>query len=273
MDRILKGTNATLKVTFMVDGVVTDPTPATATVTIIGADGTALVTAAPAVHGTVGVFTYTLSGGAIANVDNLTARWTSALGTVETYVEVVGGFLFSLFDLKSDVAGKTTDEYVTARTDAEDALEQACGCAFVPRLRTQTFSGSGALTAVLDRPFVRAIRSVRIGGVALTVSELLALRFSTAGTLYHQSGWTAGYGNAVVVYEHGMDRPPQRVGRACRTLAKINLTRGPLSDRATQDVTEFGTVNLATPGMFGSTFGIPEVDEVVREYDMRVAVA
>jgi hypothetical protein len=45
------------------------------------------------------------------------------------------------------------------------------------------------------------------------------------------------------------------------------LVKGPVTDRATQIPTEDGgVINLATPGLFGSTTGIPAVDEVISEY-------
>jgi hypothetical protein len=276
VERIISGRSATLTHTFYSARVATDPSPDSATVTITRADGTALVTNAATTGTIAGSFAYTFNPGDIAQVDNLTARWTSALGTVVTYVEIVGGFLFGLAALKSDLqtpGNFTTDQLVAIRTLAEDALEDACGVAFVPRLRTETLSGTGAVTTILDRPYVRAIRSASIDGVALTSTELLALRYSQSGTIYNASRWTAGWGNTVVVYEHGHSHPPERVSRACRLLAKTWLVRGPVDERATQMATEVGTINLATPGRFGSTFGIPEVDAVVAEYGLKVAVA
>ena len=49
-------------------------------------------------------------------------------------------------------------------------------------------------------------------------------------------------------------------------LAEHHIVQGPIDDRATQRASEFGPVNLATPGLFGSRFGIPVVDAFCQSY-------
>jgi hypothetical protein len=60
-----------------------------------------------------------------------------------------------------------------------------------------------------------------------------------------------------------MDYPPPGAVEAALVLAKHKLVKGPIDERATQRPSEFGPVNLATPGMFGARFGIPVVDAFV----------
>src|SRR5687767_3322430 len=98
MDRILRGTTATVSATFSVDGTGVDPVPDTATVQITRDNGTVLVatTLAASVTGQPGKFEFALTTAETALLDTLTATWVSSLGTVETTIEVVGGFLFTI---------------------------------------------------------------------------------------------------------------------------------------------------------------------------------
>src|SRR4051794_38233928 len=107
MDRVQKGSSVTITHTFTVDGVATDPSPVTATVEVVRDDGSVVVVAgASTVHVGTGKFTFTLTPTHTALLDILTARWTATFAgqpqTVETQVEVVGGFLFTLADARAD---------------------------------------------------------------------------------------------------------------------------------------------------------------------------
>ena len=278
MQRILKDTVATISGTFYVDGVATDPSPATATVTVTRDDGTVLVNGATATRASVGKFTLTLNAAQTALLDQLTATWTSSLGTITTEAEVTGGFLFSLASLKTDVAatGKSTDQLLAARTYAETALEGACGRAFVPRYHREQVNGSGGRDLVLSMPFVRAVRWARLDGVALTVGELADLEAQEFG-VYNTASWTyATYRNYEIAYEHGPDAATPEASRAALLLARAYLGsfNRPIDDRAiTFNTTEGGTYSLAVPGRNGSIFGIPDVDAFVQRHDMNVGVA
>jgi hypothetical protein len=283
MDRYLQSTAATLSVTFSVDGTGTNPSPDSATVTVTRADGTAVVTNAAATDAGTGVFTYTLTPAQTAQLDQLTVAWTATLNgvaqTLTTRAEIVGGFLFSIADARAvkpleNTTTFTTAKIVAARTLAEQALEDACGVAFVPRYTRETLTGYGATTLVARWPRVRTVRSATVDDTALTVGELADLKVLPSGEIYNPGRWTNGFASTVVAYEHGYDSPPLRVSRACLLLAKNWLVDGPIDDRATSLSTDDGIVTLATPGLRGSTFGIPEVEAVVQEYGgFRVGVA
>jgi hypothetical protein len=270
MQRILQGTQATLSVTFEVDGVATDPSPATAVVTITRADGTVLINAQATTHGTVGKFSYTLSPAQTALLDTLTADWTANLGTLTTTAEVAGGFLFGLDELNAalgtQASNYTTALKVAARTLAEQALEDACGVAFVPRYALETLSGTGSTTLIGPWPKVTAVRSVSIDGTALSAPALATVDVELTGLFYYPTGWTAGYGNVVVGFEHGFPVPPARVGRACLLLAKRWLVDTPVDDRITSMSTEDGTFSFVTAGVRGAPTDLPEVNAVIDQY-------
>lgn len=276
MIRVLRNTPTTLAVSVEVDGVGTDPSPDESTVTVTRADGTAVVTDAAAINQADGVFSYNLAAAENDRLDVLTATWTTPLGTFVTETEVVGGFLFSVSELtdmltSSRVTGTyTVDQIIEIRTLAEEALEDACGVAFVPRYTQTTVSGTGG-TVMLLAPRTTALRAVSVDGVAQTVTD--EAFDATTGAVYWPDTWTAGTSNIVVGYEHGYRYPPARVKRAALLLAKSWLIAGPIDDRTTSLSTEDGTFSLATPGVRGSVFGIPEVDATVQQYSVRVGIA
>jgi hypothetical protein len=269
MQRILRNTVATLAVTFEVDGVPTDPVPVEATVEIVKDDGTIMVAETPAAHGTAGQFTYTLSGSQTADLDVLTANWESALGTLTTTVEVVGGFLFTISGARQvapldNLTKYPTPQLVQMRTLVEQALEDACGVAFVPRYARETLGGLGRTSLFTTWPRVTAVRSVLWDGVAITdLSTVVPLN---TGGFYYPTGWTLGHGNYEIAYEHGHERAPKRVRHAAIRLAKRWLVEGPVDDRATSFSNDDGTYSLVTPGLRGMLFDLPEVNAVVEQY-------
>lgn len=277
MQRVLVDTDITMSVTFEVDGTPTDPSPATATVTITRDDGTVIVPGLAAARTGTGEFSYTLDAGDNDQLDILTAEWTSSLGTLTTTTEVVGGFLFTIADARrlkplQDATKYPADRIIEARTLAESALEDLCGVAFVPRYARETFSGTGT-TSLLLRPRTTLVRSVTSDGTVYTPTEIAALVPQQTGAVYNPNRWASGYGNLSVSYVHGYTSPPPRVSQACLLLAKNWLVDGPLDDRMTSMSTDDGTFALLTPGLRGSFTGIPEVDACVQTYGLAVAIA
>lgn len=279
MQRILKDTPCTLSTTFTTDGTATDPAPDTATVTITRDDGTAIVTAAAATGTGVGSFSYSLSAAQNNLLDTLTVKWTSSLGTIASTVEVVGGFLFSIAQARSldplnNATRYPTQAIIDARTLAETALEEACGVAFVPRYRREPLSGTGGTELILSQPRITAIRSMSLAGTALTAGELAAVVPSGPGVIYTLNGWTRGFGNYSIAYEHGYVSPPPRVTNAALLLARRYLVDSPVSDRATSMTTDDGTTQfLVTAGVRQAVFDIPEANAVVAQYGQQACVA
>lgn len=278
MDRILKGTAATIAATFYVDGTGTNPTPDAATIRITRADGTDLVPAGTAATDDVaGRFTYQLAPSQTATLDTLTVEWaTTNLGTITTIVEIAGGFLFSIADARALKPLDNTVTYTTAtiqamRTLVEQAIEDACGVAFVPRHARETLNGTGGRHVMLSHPLVQRVRTATNGTTTMAASDLAA---RPSGLMYSLTGsFGYGYGNVAVEYEHGYQYAPERVKRAAIRLARRWLVEGPVDDRATSMSTDDGTFALMTPGMRGMLFDLPEVQAVVDQYSIRPMVA
>jgi hypothetical protein len=277
MQRIARARSATLTQTFYENGVPTDPSPDAATVTITRDDGTVIVTDAATVNAGTGVASYTLTPDDTANLDLLTVTWTAEFGGSEqTYtdtVEIVGGFLFTVAQAKalSGLASKTTQQIIDARTLVETALEDACGVAFVPRYQRESLSGLGFTQAILSMPRVTAVRSLTLNGAVVT--DAASVVPSGSGAIHYPAGFTRGFGNYEVAYEHGWPSPPPRVSQAALRWARSILIDGPIDDRYTSVSNEVGTFALATPGLRGSVSGLPEVDATIAAYSLRACVA
>lgn len=272
--RVLKGTSSLISVTFTVDETATDGAPDSATVVILNADGTELVSSTAAGEGGTGRYTFTLTPVHTANLNVLTANWTATINgaaqTVSTSVEVVGGFLFSLAELRAmsgleDTVKYPTAALATARTLAESALEDACGVAFVPRYHRATIRYTSGDLA-LQHPMVRSVRAVTSEGTVWTQDQLDELVIENSSFIYGPSGWTTTRGGLTVAYEHGYDQPPPRVSRAAKTLARHYLIESPIDSRWTSISSEDGTFSVVTAGERGNLFDLPEVNAVVQEY-------
>lgn len=281
MQRIVQGLSATLQHTFYSDGVATNPSPDSATVTITRHDGTAIVTAQAAIEGGTGIVSYTVTPTHTALLDTWTVAWTATFGgqaqTFTDVVEVAGGVLFTLVQARAlkpldSLTAYPTAAIVEARTMVETALEEACGVAFVPRYGKALFSGSGSSTMLLP-PRIRSIRGASLDGVAIGQTGVDTMRVLPTGEAYYPGLWTSGFANYELAFEHGYDYPPPRVSQAALLWAKNFLVKGPIDDRTTSVVSEDGTFALSTPGMRGAMVGIPEVDAVIQQYSLTAGIA
>jgi hypothetical protein len=276
VDSVEQNTTPTVSFTYAQDGVAVNPSPDSATVTVTRADGTALHTNAATTDGGTGIFRYALSASDTSLLDTLTFSWLIGTQTFTTTVQVQGSFYFTIAEAKAltELASKSAAEIAAGRTLAEQAFEHATGYTFVPRYTRQTLSAVHGTVLRLPKRPLRSIRAISettsIGGTptTLTTTDYAA----TADGIYRPATWTPGPNNVVVGYEYGADEPPERVKRAVLLLAKTWLTTGPIDDRATGIPTEGGTIPLLTPGIRGSTFGIPEVDAVVEQYGIRQGI-
>ena len=276
-DRVLRATAPTIDGPFYENGVAVDP--GTVTVGITDQAGNVVLAPGATTGGTgTNARTRALTAAQAAELDRLAATWSSSTkGDIVTYVEVVGGFLFSLAEARADpdlvdTTEYTADELKVARTLAESALEDACGRAFVPRYSREVLTGGG-YRLTLARTSIRSIRSVTVNGTALTATQIAGLRFD-GRHVHYSGGWFSDDGGVVIDYEHGMDFPPPRLARAALILAKNWLIKGPIDDRAVSIPAgdAGGVISLATPGVRGAVFGIPEVDLVVQRYARNVRV-
>jgi hypothetical protein len=264
MDRILQATPATISESWYQGATIQDP--GTVAVTVTRDDGTVVTTGTAGGTGAA-PRTFQLTAAHTALLDRLTATWTSGtLGTLTTVVEVVGDFLFTINEAHNAGLSTFTDDQIAgARTRVEQAIEDACGVAFVPRYDRATLNGDGTNLLRLGRPYLRRIRwaSTVISGVTTTLvpADLSVLSVSTAGFVSGYT-WPTGYGSVLVGFEHGMDRPPEPVRAAALDYARFLLTQDTSIDsRAERLVTDDGTL------VFGSgATGLPSVDRVIDSY-------
>lgn len=281
MERVLQGRSATISMTFTVDGVPTNPSPDSATVEILRADGTVLVAPTAATESGVGKFDFQLTPTHTAQLDTLTVRWRATFSgqqqTIEDLVEVAGGFLFSIAAARRkkplDNAAKYTDALLAwARTVAEQAIEDECGVAFVPRYARERVHGRGRDTILL-KPRLRAVRSVSIDGSPVIGNPLAELVPDPVGELYRPAGWPRGRGNVIVGYEHGYDQAPGRISNAAILLAKQFLIDSQIDDRALRVTDPDGRETVySAPGVRNIIFSIPEVEGAVKQYGVDVGL-
>jgi hypothetical protein len=282
MDRVKQLTSAGPRISLTVDEGLADPDASTVNYIIKRANGTVLVTSTPASRISTGVYQASLGPAQTTLLDTLTITWTytrsGQLQTETSVVEIVGGFLFPLPDLRqrlADTAIYPTSALVAARTAAEQEIERRAGAAFVPRYVYERIYITGPQRSLdLGRMYVRSIREVTIDGVNMTAGDVAGLGVDTTGLIRRMSGslqwwWGSGIANGgasiYVGYEHGMDFPPEPVRRATVDLASYNAqiyaAASGVDPRATRIITQDGTVDLKNIDSDGS--GIPSVDRIV----------
>jgi hypothetical protein len=278
MERIVKGRSATLTKTFSF----TPTGNPTVAVTRL-ADGSTVTTGS--VSGTGTTWSYTIPASSNTLLDTYTETWTAVSGgasqTFVDYIEVAGGSLFTLDEAKaiklgagSDTLGArgyTDGQIADTRTSVEQAIEAEYGSALVPRYERETLNGSVWVDTNLrvKWPNVRTVREASIAGT----SVLSSVEIDGLLGLYYSPTWTVGRRNVIVGYEHGLDRPPERIKRGGLMLLKRWLVEGPVDDRTTSMSNDDGTFSLATPGRGGSIFGLPELDAAIMASPYRVGVA
>jgi len=272
--RVLRTAAVALTHTFYVDETPTDASTGV-TVAVTRLDGTG-VSSGAATHPGTGQYAYTVPGQ--ANVDMLVVEWTAtsiggAVVTATDYVEVVGGYLFGLAEARaSDPTLTNPVTYPTSmlaekRFEVEEECEEICRQAFVPRFARETLSGTGTDRLGLKHMMLRRLRSVTVSGVAWSSPTVAAVPPSEHGIARLPGGiWPAGVGNIVVEYEHGWDRPPERISAAAMLHLRYlcNQPRTGLPDRVSSYTNESGTI-IAAP-QDESRPGYPDIDAVYKRY-------
>lgn len=272
MQQIERGLPATVGYVFERDGQPADPAPDSAVVTITAQDGTVIVNAGIADDDGTGAFIYELPPADNTRLGVLTLDWTAEFDgyaqTKRTYLQVVGGFYFSVGEFRnrySDdaaAAALTFDQIADARATAEEIIEgldaeEGCHQAFV--LRSETFDLPGAHRMTIPRYRVRSVDAVTVDGENEDPELLWLDGNSVCGV--------RARGPVLVTVTHGWDAPPTRIKDAAILLAYHRAAKGPIDDRAIGRVSPDGTlINLSTPGMRGAVTGIPEVDAAIRAY-------
>lgn len=289
--RILQATTASLSwQPLNADGEPGDP--GTVTVGVTSSDGSTVVAAGTATSGSgSSPRTAALTVAQTAALEVFTATWKVAADTVAvTEHWVVGGFLFSIADLRTaepslgDGSRDTADSLRQRRDEVEDLFESATAVPWTPRLHVvqSTDEHDGYLLDV-GRRHARRVRWCRLWSDADTYTELTAselaeiapaadgivrLPVSTSGCWRVTAGVEVGYWEVTPTGS----QPPADVRRAAFAYARslAHQPRSSVPDRATSmQMPDGGSVTLATPGVGRWRTGIPTVDEVLNRRDRR----
>jgi hypothetical protein len=258
LERVQQNTPLTLSHTFTEGGVPVEP--GTVTIGITAADGSVVVAPGTAVTaGGTGVRTFNLTTAHMALLDILRVTWTSTLkGTLQSYVEVVGGFLCSLGDIGAEFPDADVAERARVRMAAEQRLESECGQAFVPRYAYERNRRVRNGRARLGWPNIRAIRSVDVDGYEYG-SAVDVLTFGGSEMLAVGSG-----SYATVGYEHGQDYADERV-RSAVVLAAREMFSTSAGGYVVRREADGQAVTYASPSSNGGGFLDPGLRALVRD--------
>lgn len=289
MEQVLRNTAATISQTFY-NG--SSPVEADGVVNVLAkkADGTTLFNTAAVNDPAVGVYKIVIP--AQANLNLLTLTWTGTFsGTVvsiDTTVEIVGGFYFSIAELRNydsalqNVTRFPNDALIDARNEVEAEFEDICGRAFVPRFHRERgveIDKDGGMIS-LEKAEPINILSIKVNAtdytswatsgylIKDTVSpRTLLLRYDAL----QMTTYDSLYSPVDMEYEYGMPQTPVLIKKKALKRAKQFLLgqNSTIDERAlTMNLPDIGSVSLATPGVRGSETGVPDIDVVLRRYTL-----
>jgi hypothetical protein len=283
VEKVLRNTAATITVTFY-NGSSPAEADGAVTVTAVKGDGTTLFTLPATNEIAVGVYSIVIPPQAALNTFVLTwaGTFTGTPITIETDVEIVGGFYFSIAELRGfdkvleNTTRFPTDALVNARDVVETEFEDICARAFVQRYHREEALVPDTDTALLwtEKPEVTNINSVTVDGVDQTAWVAAGYfkrdKYSPRALVVSTEAQSALYANDVTMeYEYGMRRVPRLIKEKALKRAKQFLVgqNSTMDERATTMlIPDVGTVNLATPGMRGSETGVPDIDVVLERF-------
>ncbi|WP_144121128.1 hypothetical protein [Catellatospora sichuanensis] len=266
--RFLTGRALALTHTFLDDE--SELTPDTVTVSVMRQGATTPAFEGPASKaGSV----YTVSVPALPQ-GVYTALWTGDGVIDATVLEVVGGYLFTIPELRKSDEDLTPDRHSTAdvrraREITEREFESITGRSFTPRTRRMPVGSSGESwiwPGLWDAYAVANV--VDVAGADVTAS----VSVDELGGLVGFDTLPCGVYWLDVSY--GFKAVPDDIHRAALLRARSHLvaSRSGIPDRATSfQPSEGGTYTLSTPGVRGSQTGIPDVDKALSDYTFSLA--
>lgn len=267
--RFLSGRGITLNHTFLDDEDVLNP--ASVSVTVYAADDTSVHEDAATDTDGVWSITVPMQAQGIYRV-----KWDGGAVAVDTeYIEVVGGYLFSIPEARaSDSELVDTTDYPAAeikgyREVIETEFQTVTGRSFTPRTARVSLETDGTdvvWTGLLD---CGALVALSGPDGALTVTDY---HLDSSGLLSGLEGFAEGT-RLTAVIDYGLRVVPEDIKRAAfvRLQYLLAAESSGIPDRATSYVAaEGGTFTLATPGRNGYKIGIPEVDAVLNLYSYNV---
>lgn len=247
-------------------------------VRVLRLDGTVVTASTPATQPGGAGTAYAFDVAPVAIVDTLVVEWTAnainGAVVVETdFVEVAGAYLFPLAECRAlepalEVGRFSTEVLKRKRMETEAELDTITGQSFVRKFARATVSGTGGRYLLLPHINVRSVRSVSIGGTALTGGDLTAVKPLASGVLDRYPGyWPEGAANVTAEYEHGSDYAPEdlRVASMIRCRSRLTLTSSGIPNRAISwSAADGGTYRLSLPS--GEKTGVVNVDDVYERY-------
>lgn len=261
--RIVAARPTTLEVEFRDDdGALVDP--GTVTVAAVRDNGDTQTIAAD-VDGTgAAARTVALTAAEVGDTpDLLTVTWTSASqGTRTQHVEVVGGWIVEIGDVRGDdlpAAIFSAAQLRRARDWFEEVAEDFCW-AFRPRYRRHTFVGDGTTMVVLPNMYIRQVVWATIDGTTVTTSEW---EFHDSGLLCANRTFPRGV-TVEVGYRHGWDHPPPHLVDVGILAVREVAGKGDRRTSSALSVTsQSGAVTRNSVPSVKYPTGIPDVDAVL----------
>lgn len=208
-----------------------------------------------------------------------TGTFDAAEQTITTWVEVVGGRLFTVDELRAHDKGVADEDVfpdwkiAVARDRCEDFFRDSTGVSFTRRRRRVTVRGTGSdVLAIPDKRVLKVV-AASVNGQAVEQSVLDSIVVASYGALrlsggsWGSSGLTGTSSSVTVTYEYGYDDPPAAIRHAAMILARREVVTVDADDRAVSLSNDLGTVRLSVPGPgeFYRT-GIPVVDRALSDY-------
>lgn len=199
--------------------------------------------------------------------DLISLVWDVDGASYTDFVEVVGGFIFSVAEARridnslADSGRYPFEDIAAARLHVEAEAERIMGRSMSPRLGSETLVVKGNAGVVLIAPDIREVVSVSKDGVEVTSSVHVAN--AEAGILSAPPEWEGE--ELVVTYRYGLTVAPEDVKVLAVRRLRWWLTRevSGVSDRAATFSTEGGaTYGLLTAS--ATSTGDHEVDAVYR---------
>lgn len=274
--KVLIGTPAMVGVTLVDQNGSPRDATGVVTCTVRASDATVLYADVPAMIGAdTGQFTFQLTSVDTGQLDLLMVTWVESGGAViDTGVEVIGGYMFSLAEARANPMladpGKYSDDVLlAARRAVEEECEAITGRSPVPRFKRARVDGRGTHEIRLPNYDIRYVRELWADSSWYAVDGIVVEPY---GRVALTNGYFP-YGEATIeaAYEYGTDGPPERVKQAglVRLQAFATLVKVGAPDRWDFTIVDGKLYASDAPGIRGSLTGIREVDSAYQAWGVR----
>lgn len=283
-------TRADVEIRFLVDGKASTPT-GTLTYSVADAEGDVIATGTPTTAG-VGHLTAPIPASTIADPTVLTVTWAGLVFSgdpaisVTTEHQVIAGLLFTLAEAREfeRPAAPLAQEnaypdavILAARERIAGRFSEILGYGIGARWREEFVSGDGTREIWLAPMACKSIVSIATRDYStrtyttFTADELEECFLRENGRLVREGEvWPDGSDNIRVRYIAGVNPVPLELKRAGLLVLKNELLPSSISDRVISQTNEQGNLTYSVPGRAGAFYGIPEVDQILRERSRKI---